>query len=173
MYFGPFGNRIQWRVPDVPGLYPITGKILLWAGPIAPPAYLHPEVSARLRLGAVPSGDANVNVGEYPPTTPDPVTYISFGTDSDDPLEYTQDFTVESLGYILTSGAVETVLTFCTAEPTTLPTAEPTTLPTAEPTPEPSAKPSPKPKPSAKPSPKPTAKPSSKPTAKPSSKPKA
>ena len=48
MYFGPFGNRIQWRVPEIPGLYPITGKVLLWAGPIAPPADFHPGVSARL-----------------------------------------------------------------------------------------------------------------------------
>ena len=170
MYFGAFANRIQWRVPEPPGLYPLTGKVLLWAGPIAPPANFHPEVSARLRLGAVPSGDANENVGAYPPTTADEVTSISFGTDSNE-LPYTQDFTVESLGYILAeTGEVETILTFCTAQPTTLPTAEPTTLPTAEPTPAPSAKPSPKPKP---PTPKPTAKPSPKPTAKPSSKPKA
>ena len=87
--------------------------------------------------------------------------HISFGTDSN-ALDFTQDFTVESLGYFLAeTGFVETVLTFCTAEPTTLPTAEPT--------PEPSAKPSPKPKPTSNPTPKPTAKP----TAKPSPKPKA
>ena len=174
MYFGAFANKIQWRVPEIPGLYPITGgKVLLYAGPTPPPEDFHSEVPVRLRLGAVPSGDANVNTGAYPPTTLDPVTFITFGTDSN-PLDYIQDFTVESLGYILAStGAVETVLTFCTFAPTALPTAVPSAVPTALPTAEPTTKPSPKPKakPTPNPTPKPTSKPTPNPTPQPTSKP--